>query len=163
MARTPDVEPGWRMVTGFLPATRLHVHTCGHQTGGQRRAQQQVFGPEPSITIPGISEVIPKAAIEGIDPTHGFLTTWLRQYTEAENIRVNAAMVRNLLDALWPAGSVEHVALVTVLNHYLGPIEAYGKVTLPKSPFREDQADSKWKTFTMRRRMRFLPLPNATA
>lgn len=78
-------------------------------------------------------------ALEGARPTHVFLTTWLRQPTEAENIRVNAAMVRNLLDAVRPAGSVEHVALVTGLKHYLGPFEAYGKGTLPKTPFREDQ------------------------
>lgn len=79
------------------------------------------------------------AAIAGINPTHVFLTTWLRKDTEAENIRVNAAMVRNLLDALRPTSSVEHVALVTGLKHYLGPFEAYGKGTLPKTPFREDQ------------------------
>ena len=68
-----------------------------------------------------------------------FLTSWLRQPTEAENIRVNAGMVRNLLEAVRPAGSVRHVALVTGLKHYLGPFEAYGKGTLPQSPFREDQ------------------------
>jgi hypothetical protein len=48
-------------------------------------------------------------------------------------------MIRNLLDALRPAGSVEHVALVTGLKHYLGPFEAYGKGTLPQTPFREEQ------------------------
>ncbi|AHF93283.1 NAD dependent epimerase/dehydratase [Opitutaceae bacterium TAV5] len=80
------------------------------------------------------------AALSGLKPTHVFLTTWLRQATEAENIRVNAAMVRNLLDALRPAGSVRHVALVTGLKHYLGPFEAYGKGALPQTPFREDQA-----------------------
>ncbi|MBQ2260932.1 MAG: SDR family oxidoreductase [Loktanella sp.] len=79
------------------------------------------------------------AALAGINPTHVFLTSWLRQNTEAENITVNAAMVRNLLDALSPAGSVEHVALVTGLKHYLGPFEAYGQGTLPQTPFREDQ------------------------
>ena len=84
----------------------------------------------------------PKAlaqALRGHAPTHVFLTTWLRQDTEAENIRVNGTMVRNLLDAVREAGSVEHVALVTGLKHYLGPFEAYGKGTLPKTPFREDQ------------------------
>ena len=84
----------------------------------------------------------PKAlaqALKGHAPTHVFLTTWLRQDTEAENIRVNGTMVRNLLDAVREAGSVEHVALVTGLKHYLGPFEAYGKGTLPKTPFREDQ------------------------
>ena len=79
------------------------------------------------------------AALEGVRPSHVFVTTWLRQKTEAENIRVNAAMVRNLLDAVGPAGSVEHVALVTGLKHYLGPFEAYGKGNLPATPFREEQ------------------------
>jgi nucleoside-diphosphate-sugar epimerase len=79
------------------------------------------------------------AALEGRKPSHVFLASWLRQGTEAENIRVNSEMVRNLLDALRPAGSVEHVALVTGLKHYLGPFEAYGKGALPQTPFREEQ------------------------
>ncbi len=64
----------------------------------------------------------------------------MRQPTEAENIRVNGAMVRNLLDAARPAAACEHVALVTGLKHYLGPFEAYGKGALPATPFREEQA-----------------------
>jgi nucleoside-diphosphate-sugar epimerase len=48
-------------------------------------------------------------------------------------------MVRNLLDALSGVGSVQHVALVTGLKHYLGPFEAYGKGKLPATPFREEQ------------------------
>jgi nucleoside-diphosphate-sugar epimerase len=79
------------------------------------------------------------AALAGKTPSHVFITTWLRQPTEAENIRVNSAMVRNLLDAVRPAGSVRHVALVTGLKHYLGPFEAYGKGALPQTPFREEQ------------------------
>jgi len=80
-----------------------------------------------------------QAALRDQRPTHVFITTWMRQPTEAENIRVNAAMVRNLLQALQPAGSVTHVALVTGLKHYLGPFENYGKGSLPATPFREDQ------------------------
>jgi nucleoside-diphosphate-sugar epimerase len=79
------------------------------------------------------------AALVGLRPTHVFFSTWLRQATEAENIRVNGAMVRNLLDAVRPLGSVRHVALVTGLKHYLGPFEAYGKGDLPDTPFREEQ------------------------
>jgi nucleoside-diphosphate-sugar epimerase len=79
------------------------------------------------------------AALAPLRPDVVFITTWLRQSSEAENIRVNAAMVRNLLDGLRPAGSARHVALVTGLKHYLGPFEAYGKGTLPQTPFREDQ------------------------
>jgi nucleoside-diphosphate-sugar epimerase len=79
------------------------------------------------------------SALKDIAPTHVFLATWLRQPTEAENIRVNSAMVRNLLAATSRSGSVEHVALVTGLKHYLGPFEAYGKGALPPTPFREEQ------------------------
>ncbi len=80
-----------------------------------------------------------RAALDGHAPTHVFLTTWLRQATEAENIRVNAGMVRNLLDAVSGSQSVRHVGLVTGLKHYLGPFESYGRGTLPPTPFREDQ------------------------
>jgi len=80
-----------------------------------------------------------RAALDGARPSHVFITTWMRQPTEVENIRINAAMVRNLLDAVSPAGSVRHVALVTGLKHYLGPFEAYGKGVLPATPFREEQ------------------------
>ncbi len=80
-----------------------------------------------------------QTALKNVKPTHIFLTTWLRQPTEAENIRVNAAMVRNVLDAVSDAETVEHVALVTGLKHYLGPFEAYGKGNLPATPFREEQ------------------------
>src|SRR3954471_2496835 len=80
-----------------------------------------------------------KTELAGSQPSHVFLASWLRQATEAENIRVNASMVRNLLDALRPAGTVRHVALVTGLKHYLGPFEAYGKGKLPQTPFREEQ------------------------
>src|ERR1700733_13214597 len=79
------------------------------------------------------------SALKDINPTHVYLATWLRQPTEAENIQVNSAMVRNLLAATSRSRSVQHVALVTGLKHYLGPFEAYGKGTLPPTPFREEQ------------------------
>jgi nucleoside-diphosphate-sugar epimerase len=78
-------------------------------------------------------------ALGDLRPTHVFIATWSRQATEAENIRVNSAMVRNVLDAVGPAGALSHVALVTGLKHYLGPFEAYGKGVLPETPFREEQ------------------------
>ena len=80
-----------------------------------------------------------RSALAELRPSHVFISTWLRQKTEAENIKVNSAMVRNLLDALSPGKSVRHVALVTGLKHYLGPFEAYGRGTLPATPFREEQ------------------------
>jgi nucleoside-diphosphate-sugar epimerase len=80
-----------------------------------------------------------ESALKDVKPTHIFLTTWQRQPTEAENIRVNAGMVRNVLDAVSRVKTVRHVALVTGLKHYLGPFEAYGKGALPATPFREEQ------------------------
>jgi nucleoside-diphosphate-sugar epimerase len=79
------------------------------------------------------------AAVKDLRADAVFITTWLRQASEAENIRVNAAMVRNLLDGVRPSGTTRHVALVTGLKHYLGPFEAYGKGVLPQTPFREAQ------------------------
>jgi len=78
-------------------------------------------------------------ALQGVNPDAVFITTWLRQDSEAENIRVNSAMVRNLLNGLPKPTGPRHVALVTGLKHYLGPFEAYGKGTLPQTPFREEQ------------------------
>ena len=78
-------------------------------------------------------------ALAGLNPDAVFITTWLRQDSEAKNIRVNSAMVRNLLDGLPAPTGPRHVALVTGLKHYLGPFEAYGKGALPQTPFREEQ------------------------
>src|SRR4051812_38059856 len=74
------------------------------------------------------------AALRGESPTHVFFTTWARCATEAENCDVNGRMLQNLLDAVSAAGTVQHVALVTGLKHYLGPFEAYAKVQ-PDTPF----------------------------
>lgn len=82
-------------------------------------------------------ETLP-AVLDEVRPTHIFFSSWLRQPTEAENIRVNRAMLRNLLQAA-RSSPVQHVALVTGLKHYLGPFESYGQGTLPTTPFREEQ------------------------
>lgn len=78
------------------------------------------------------------AALQGLRPTHVFYVSWIRRETEAENCETNTAMMRHLFDALRPAGSVRHVALMTGLKHYLGPFEAYGQGAMPDTPFRED-------------------------
>jgi nucleoside-diphosphate-sugar epimerase len=79
-------------------------------------------------------------ALADVAPTHVFITAWMRQATEAENIRVNGAMVRHVLAALAPKKTVRHVSLVTGLKHYLGPFEAYASAgTLPETPLREEQ------------------------
>ena len=79
-----------------------------------------------------------RTALADEQPTHVFFTAWQRQATEAENIAVNGAMVRDLLAALGHA-PLEHVALVTGLKHYLGPFEAYAAGEMPDTPFHEEE------------------------
>ena len=106
--------------------------------GLARRPSSDIAGVQP-VAADLLDPASLRTALEGLRPSQVFITSWMRQPTEAENIRVNGAMVRHLLDALSPAQSVRHVALVTGLKHYLGPFEAYGKGTLPATPFRETQ------------------------
>jgi nucleoside-diphosphate-sugar epimerase len=102
----------------------------------------------PQTDLPGLHPVAAdlldpaslETALADVAPTHVFLTSWMRNDTEAENIRVNGGMVRNLLAALAPKKSVQHVALVTGLKHYLGPFDSYAQGnSLPPTPLREEQ------------------------
>ncbi|MFL6676484.1 MAG: SDR family oxidoreductase [Massilia sp.] len=137
-----------------MQRTALVVGASG--IGGRHAAEEllrngwTVYGlaRRPANDLPGLLPVAADlldpaslaAALADVAPTHVFITTWMRNPTEAENIRVNAAMVRNLLDALSPKKSLRHVALVTGLKHYLGPFEAYASSgTLPDTPLRESQ------------------------
>ena len=86
-----------------------------------------------------------RGAVAGLDITHVFVTTWLRQPTEAENCRVNGSMIANLLQR-WNRPQIGHVALVTGLKHYLGPFEAYAKAK-PETPFREEQERLPYQNF----------------
>ncbi|KQR95630.1 NAD-dependent dehydratase [Chryseobacterium sp. Leaf180] len=101
--------------------------------------------PDDSIPemIPVKADLLDKESLEkalhDIAPTHVYFTTWMRKDSEEENIRVNGAMVRHLLEVLSPKKSVQHVALVTGLKHYLGPFDAYANSgTLPETPVREE-------------------------
>jgi nucleoside-diphosphate-sugar epimerase len=116
-----------------------HLHRRGWQVHGlARRPPTDIDGLLP-VAADLLDPAALRTALRGLKPTAVFISTWLRQKTEAENIRINSAMVRNVLDALSAAGSVKRVALVTGLKHYLGPFEAYGKGKLPATPFREYQ------------------------
>lgn len=85
-------------------------------------------------------------ALRDVDPTHVFFTTWSRQDTEAENIRVNGAMLRNVLEAVERGPDLRHFALVTGLKHYFGPFESYGHIK-PDTPYREDQGRVPYPNF----------------
>ena len=76
-----------------------------------------------------------KTALSGIEPTHVFITSWLRQANEAENCHVNGAMVENLLTALGEGKSVQHAALVTGGKNYFGSFDEQGKYEVT-TPFR---------------------------
>ncbi|MFF0450702.1 SDR family oxidoreductase [Streptomyces sp. NPDC004609] len=78
-------------------------------------------------------------ALAGRAPTHVFFTAWSRRATEAENIVVNSAMVRHVLDTTGRSGHLRHVALVTGLKHYLGPFEAYATGAARETPFQETE------------------------
>ncbi len=78
-----------------------------------------------------------RATLSDINPTHVFLTAWVRKASEDENIAANAAMVRNVLAALDRSAGLRYVALVTGLKHYLGPFEYYAKLK-PDIPLREE-------------------------
>ncbi|UOA08102.1 SDR family oxidoreductase [Methylobacter sp. S3L5C] len=107
--------------------------------GLARNPHQGISGLLP-VAADLLDPAILKIALANVAPSHVFITAWMRQETEADNIRVNGAMVRNVLAALALKKSVHHVALVTGLKHYLGPFEAYASAgTLPETPLREEQ------------------------
>jgi len=86
------------------------------------------------------------AAVRGSAPTHVFFTTWSRCATEADICDMNGRMLQHLNEAVSAEDSVQHVALVTGLKHYLGPFEAYAKVQ-PDTPFSEEQGRLPYENF----------------
>lgn len=108
----------------------------------------------PRYEIPGVVHVYAdvldpasvRRALAGQGVTHLFFTTWSRQDTEAENCRVNGAMLKNTLDALRQTSTLRHAVLVTGLKHYLGPFEAYASAPAD-TPFRESQARLPFQNF----------------
>ena len=115
-----------------------HLVSLGWDVYGlARRPDESMAGVRPVAA--DLLEPGPLAeAVRGIDPTHLFFTTWLKQVNEVENCKVNAALVENLLTALQPAESLEHVSLVTGTKNYFGSFDDQGKYDVT-TPFREEQ------------------------
>jgi len=127
-------------VTGLSGSTlaRLLVAQGWTVYGLSRTTNTEMDGVRPVATDLLDPAALSRALAE-VMPTHVFITSWMRQETEAENIRVNGDMVRNVLNVLAPKRSVQHVALVTGLKHYLGPFDAYAKGdALPVTPLHEE-------------------------
>ncbi|MCL7986856.1 SDR family oxidoreductase [Sphingobacterium sp. lm-10] len=114
--------------------------TQGWNTYGLARRPQNLPKSVSPISADLLDKDSLRKALKDIYPTHVFINTWVRRETEAENVRDNGLMIQNLLEVLAENHSVQHVALVTGLKHYLGPFEAYAKEgTLPATPLREEQ------------------------
>jgi len=98
-----------------------------------------------AVDIPGVSSILvdltdPDAVVAqlgSVAPTAVFFAVWMRMPTEAENIAVNSGIVRDVLAAVTPGGTVRHVSLMTGLKHYLGPFEAYAQGASRETPFHE--------------------------
>jgi nucleoside-diphosphate-sugar epimerase len=124
-------------IAGHALAERLAARG-GHLLGLSRRGTSPV-GEVDALHADLTDPAALQEALAGTRPSSVFLTAWARQDTEEENIRVNGGMVRDVLEAACAEGTVEHVALMTGLKHYLGPFEAYGQGTLPETPFVETE------------------------
>ncbi len=111
----------------------------GWQVWGLSRGRTAVPAGCTALTADLTDERSVRNALNGVKVDNVFFSAWARQENEQENIRVNGAMVRNVIAALGSGLKGGHVALVTGLKHYLGPFDAYGKGAVPVTPFREDQ------------------------
>ncbi|WP_432936501.1 SDR family oxidoreductase [Kribbella sp. CA-253562] len=123
-----------------------HLARSGWEVTGVSRKQGMdadgVRSLSADITDPAsIAEVA-----QEVRASHVFYCTWSRQETEAGNIEVNGAMLRNVLEATGATGTLEHVGLVTGLKHYLGPFEAYAQ-NPAEPPFHETQPRLEYDNF----------------
>src|SRR4051794_12982712 len=105
-------------VTGLIGGNLAeHLVSQGWEVHGiARRLGRSIAGVRP-ITADLLDLDALRSALAGVDPTHVFITTWVRRATEEENIAANGALVRNLLAAVDHAKGLRHVALVTGLKH----------------------------------------------
>jgi nucleoside-diphosphate-sugar epimerase len=144
MAERRALVVGASGISGYNTAHHL-VQQGWEVYGVSRREPQGLDGVTP-ILVDVTDAGAVASALGDRSFTHVFYCTWARQETEAENCRVNGGMLRNVLEAVLPGGSVEHVALVTGLKHYLGPFEAYAKTPI-ETPFREEMPRVPYENF----------------
>ena len=99
-------EPPTALVVGSTGITGLnlsaHLVSKGWRVYGLARKPQAMPGVTPVPADLQDAGAL-KAALTDIDPAHVFICTWLRQPTEAENVRVNGDMVRRsgLINGGW--------------------------------------------------------------
>jgi nucleoside-diphosphate-sugar epimerase len=105
-------------------------------TGVSRRAPVDIPGVEPVLVDLTDPDAV-RSTLGDVAPTAVFFAVWMRMSSEAENIRVNSGIIRDVLAAVGPGGTVRHVSLMTGLKHYLGPFEAYAQGESRETPFHE--------------------------
>jgi nucleoside-diphosphate-sugar epimerase len=105
-------------------------------TGVSRRSAVDISGVTPLLVDLTDPEAV-TAALAPVNPTAVFFAVWMRMSSEAENIRVNSGIVRDVLAAVTPSRGLRHVSLMTGLKHYLGPFESYAKGESRETPFHE--------------------------
>ncbi|MFI8315949.1 SDR family oxidoreductase [Kosakonia cowanii] len=111
----------------------------GWQVSGLSRGRGAIPDGCESLTADLTDAAAVNEALKEVQVDALFFSVWSRQESEQANIRVNGAIVKNVIEALGERLNGSHVALVTGLKHYLGPFEAYGKGAVPVTPFREEQ------------------------
>jgi nucleoside-diphosphate-sugar epimerase len=138
MADNVAVIFGISGIGGRALADRLRAAGGWHVVGVSRHRPPDMPAIE-HVACDLTDEAATRAALARAAPaTHLFFATWSRQPTEAENCRVNGAMIRHALEATAAAGRLRHAALVTGLKHYLGSFDSFAKHELD-TPFTEDQ------------------------
>jgi nucleoside-diphosphate-sugar epimerase len=113
-----------------------HLMSRGWTTFGLSRSGAPGDGVTP-VKADLLNPATLRDAVQGLRPDAVFITAWMRQPTEAQNVEVNGAIVGNILSALESQDSVRHVSLLTGLKHYLGPFDAYGLGVMAETPFHE--------------------------
>ena len=157
-------EKGTALVVGSTGITggnlATHLAANGWKVFGLARNPKAASGVDP-VAADLLDPVTLKDTLAPLNITDVFYTTWLRQPTEAENIRVNGAMMENLFSAL-ADHRIRHAALTTGTKHYLGPFESYGR-SASETPFREDNPRLPARTSTTPRKTFSTPPPPARA
>ena len=137
MANRTAIIFGVTGIVGRALASQLRADGAWDVIGVSRKRPDDLPGIE-HITCDLLDAASTRKALAGRAATHLFYGTWMRQASEAENCRVNGAMIENALAAGAAGGAVRHAALVTGLKHYLGSFENYAAKELD-TPFTEDQ------------------------
>ncbi|MCW2530329.1 MAG: Nucleoside-diphosphate-sugar epimerase [Pseudonocardiales bacterium] len=119
-------------------ASRQLIDQGWQVSGLSRRGGEQVAGVD-AVTADLLDPDSLTTALAGTSPELVLITAWMKKDTEAENISINSATVRNVLAALESERTVKHVALLTGLKHYLGPFDNYATGVMADTPFHEEE------------------------